>query len=432
MIALAPARAREGLEWSFLREWIGPRPNVEITAEDFSVPEVRAIFAAALDDRDAPDLHLYQDAAAALGVTLDELVVKASEFSIATPLLSPMPLVDIQRMARRLRAEAERERAERGLCDAMDGFGAHGDPQRVADAAQRLVKAQAGGDVAAVVPSLADGWRDPAEAPQVRLRTGVGFFDEAMGGGLLPGSVTAFCAAPKLGKSAFTLQVALRFAATNPGDAALLWSGEMSRGVVQRRALSHLAQLPPLILERPDAELTAAQREDKARGVARFLSLAPRVRIVTGGQTAGGIARVAEAVGARLVVVDYLQLLTSDAGETRREQVEATSRALCSWAAHSGVAVLAVASTTKEFSRAGAVPDIAGVFREAGAVGFDVDCAYFGSEDAEVTRAMGDPSRVAIHWRCLGNRHDEPRDMAVVLHRSTQSFRALDQRRTNG
>lgn len=209
---IAAVDSRIASEWRFLREWIGPRPNLDLLPDDLRSPEVRALYAAALDDRDAPDADVYTAAAAKLGITMLDLAGVASEWAVCDPLLSPSPSHEIERMARRLRRETRESAAQRTFEDSMVDYASHRDPQRVADAAMRLVSAKADdGAAPKLVPTLADGWRDPAEAPSVRWPTGLRFVDEALGGGYMPGTTIALVAPPKLGKSAFAEQLAIKY-----------------------------------------------------------------------------------------------------------------------------------------------------------------------------------------------------------------------------
>ena len=123
------------------------------------------------------------------------------------------------------------------------------------------------------------GWSSGAATPFAEVvantdpvkATGIGEFDRALGGGLVPGSVTLLGGEPGIGKSTLLLQLAA--SVSERGDRVLYVSAEESSTQLRRRA-------DRLKL---DLENVWVQSEDvAAAGVGRGQT--PRARPVVGGQ----------------------------------------------------------------------------------------------------------------------------------------------------
>jgi DNA repair protein RadA/Sms len=161
----------------------------------------------------------------------------------------------------------------------------------------------------------------PAVDATVRLSTGLSEFDRALGGGLVPGSVTLLGGDPGIGKSTLLLQAA---AAVSAGRPVLYASGEESVDQISLRAQR-------LQLQAPGVSLVAES------DLAAILEYAATQR-------------------SGLLVVDSIQTLscgdvTASAGAV--SQLRECTAALVKFAKATGTAVIIVGHVTKEGAIAG-------------------------------------------------------------------------------
>jgi DNA repair protein RadA/Sms len=126
---------------------------------------------------------------------------------------------------------------------------------------------------------------------KLRIKSGIGEFDEVLGGGLVPGSLVLLGGDPGIGKSTLALQISLKLAS----NSVLYISGEESAGQIKLRAgrvdKSHQLQ----VLAETDLETV----------LATVLEAKPELVIIDSIQTmyssegtgvAGGVAQVTNAV----------------------------------------------------------------------------------------------------------------------------------------
>jgi len=161
----------------------------------------------------------------------------------------------------------------------------------------------------------------PAADAMVRASTGLSELDRALGGGLVPGSVTLLGGDPGIGKSTLLLQAA---AAVSVGQPVLYASGEESVAQISMRAQR-------LQLRAPGMNLVAES----------------------------DLAAILEHAGAqrtRLLVVDSIQTLSSGdvtASAGGISQLRECTAALVRFAKATGTAVIIVGHVTKEGAIAG-------------------------------------------------------------------------------
>lgn len=196
-------------------------------------------------------------------------------------------------------------------------------------------------------------------------------------GGLRPGQLVILAARPKVGKSAAALAVALHVAATGP---VLFASLEMTRQEVSERAVSILARVPAPVAtgNRPPlgADVTALHE------AAAIASRLPLHTLDSAHQTLTSIRAAARRIrarsGLRLIVVDYLQLLTSEhtSRETTRErEVAILARGLKTLAKDMGCPVLALSQLNRAVGE-NDEPTLRHL-RESGAIEQDANAVWF-------------------------------------------------------
>jgi replicative DNA helicase len=258
-----------------------------------------------------------------------------------------------------------------------------------------------------------DAWEATPDTP--RIVTGFRPLDELAGGGLPCGTMTVLAGRPGAGKSALALQACIG-AMLHDSTPPVLWGlGEMSPEALACRSVavgSVLLGLDPVTLPR------AGQRSASARVVAEELrrDLGGRLHIVAP-LTLDRIEAAVKATGAKMLVVDYLQLVRVDGAADRRQEVDAVVKALRELTLIHGLVTLAVSNIARSVgrdTRAG------GVGKESGEIDFAADLLLLGEPaDDEDEHGMR-----PVRWRCLKNRHGRPRDIEATFDGSLQVFTA--------
>lgn len=213
------------------------------------------------------------------------------------------------------------------------------------------------GDEATKARTIADLLPETLDAAQngstAVLATGWPDIDRSIGG-LAPGRLVVVGARPGGGKSLAGTNLALQFAHKHK-HAVLLVSLEMPEREVMNRLLSSHAQVNLSDLE--SGTVDEASWERLARK-ANELEAMPIHIVDDAGLSVQGVRRHARDVQRKrddlaLIVVDYLQLLTSDAdqrkrGGNRAEEVSALARGLKTLARETGACVVAMAQVNRE------------------------------------------------------------------------------------
>lgn len=214
------------------------------------------------------------------------------------------------------------------------------------------------------------------ENPEPTIPTGLRRLDELLDGGIRPGEVFVLAARPRVGKSAFALQLALKVAES--GEQVTIWSLEMRPQQWLRRAVAALSQVNPKKLRRGGDIFSPEEinRSLTAMGQVRRL---PIDFADTSNTTPEGFATEAEKqvvyCGASLLVIDYLQLMQPPKGAFSREQeVSQLSATIKRTANELAVPIVLLAQLNRNAE--GRVPELKDL-RESGAVEQDADEVFF-------------------------------------------------------
>ena len=205
-----------------------------------------------------------------------------------------------------------------------------------------------------------------------------GFIDlDALLGGLQPGQVIIVAGRPAMGKSTLALDF-LRACAIENGLPAVLFSLEMGRDEIRHRLFSAQGRIPLHHLRHQ-----GGMTDDDW---ARFAKLMPRITeapLHIDTDTNKTVARIQarcrtlqQTTGLRLIVIDYLQLMTSGTSRrdgNRQQEVSEMTRALKVLAMELGVPVVVLSQLNRgPEQRADKKPTMADL-RESGAIEQDAD-----------------------------------------------------------
>jgi replicative DNA helicase len=176
-----------------------------------------------------------------------------------------------------------------------------------------------------------------------------GFADlDALTNGLHPGQLIILAARPAIGKSTLGVDIA-RTASIKHGLTSVIFSLEMSRNEIVMRLLSAEAQVPLHHMRAgtmSDSDWTKlATKMGTVSDAPLFIDDSPNMTLM---EIRAKCRRLKQRHDLRLVVVDYLQLMTSGKKvESRQQEVSEFSRSLKLLAKELGVPVIAISQLNR-------------------------------------------------------------------------------------
>ena len=190
--------------------------------------------------------------------------------------------------------------------------------------------------------------------------------------GLQPGELIILAARPSVGKSALALNIAEHVAVDTASQAVAFFSLEMSKEELALRLLSSRAKVDGQKLRKGTLSNTEVQRiqemADYLYKAPLYIDDTPSLRII---DLRAKARRLLVRHDVKLIIVDYLQLMSSPGAESRQVEVSNISRGLKAIARELHVPVLAVAQLRRE-SEEHQRPRLSDL-RESGALEQDAD-----------------------------------------------------------
>jgi len=203
--------------------------------------------------------------------------------------------------------------------------------------------------------------------------TGFTELDEVTNG-LHPGQMIIVAARPALGKSTLALDFA-RSAAIEHGQPTILFSLEMGRSEIAMRLLSAEASVPLQNMRKGTVDqrdwTNIAATRGRINDAPLYIDDSPNMTLV---EIRAKCRRLKQRVGLKLVIIDYLQLMTSGKRvESRQQEVSEFSRALKLLAKELQVPVVALSQLNRgPEQRADKLPALSDL-RESGSIEQDAD-----------------------------------------------------------
>jgi replicative DNA helicase len=254
------------------------------------------------------------------------------------------------------------------------------------------------------------------------IPTGFRLFDDVTDGGLPVGELTGLCAPPGAGKSALALQLLIG-AMIQDADLRALWClGEMTPKILVRRA----ACVGTAILGEGGLTMRDAKRRtDEARNAAdsmRKLLGGGRFSVLKPALTVDRIAAAISVTKPKVVVIDYLQLMTGP-GADRIGEMEATVAQLTALAITTETAIVVVSSMSKAAIGGGA--KIGTIGKGTGQIDYAMSFVFLGEPDDEARQAGA--ATFDVLWRCEKARNEDRRSFTARFDGARQFYsQAID------
>lgn len=253
----------------------------------------------------------------------------------------------------------------------------------------------------------------PAKAP-----SGLPTLD-ALVGGVGKGELFVLAARPGVGKSSLAFQWAVH--STRKGFGAYVVALEMRAQELARRALAASARVPQSSLKslRLTEQHMGRMLDVASEGADLPLWFADSTRQSMSDIRAQVRRWKRKQPGLALVVVDYLQLVRSDAakGANREQEVSAVARGLKQLAREADVGVLALSQLSRDMEKAGRRPTLSDL-RESGEIEQAADCVLFVHKDKDSSPGNDDAQSVACEVRLAKQRNGRSEATVDVWFRS--------------
>jgi len=274
--------------------------------------------------------------------------------------------------------------------------------------------------------------------------TGVasGFRDlDEMTTGFQPGDLVIVAARPSMGKTAFTLNIA-QHAAIEHNVGVAFFSLEMSKDSLVTRMLTSEARIDAQTLRKGRLRDDDFPRLARAAGILShapvYIDDTPGISVL---EMRAKARRLKADTGIGLVVVDYLQLMTSPgAAENRQQEVSQISRGLKALAKELSVPVVALSQLSRAVDqRSGAERGrpVLSDLRESGAIEQDADLIMFlFREEVYAERENGqlkDPSVEGKAEVIIGKQRNGPiGSVNLFFHKQYTRFENATERQYQG
>src|SRR5499427_638689 len=335
-------------------------------------------------------LELYGRGEPADPVTVSDLLAKRSELArvgggayLHTLLASVPTAANAGYYARIVRERAILRRlVEVGTRIVQLGYAGDGDADELVDRAQAEIYGVTERRVAEDFLPLSEimpGALDEIEAIGSRggVMTGVptGFVDlDTLTNGLHPGQMVVIAARPAIGKSTLALDLA-RAAAIKHRLATVMFSLEMSRNEITMRLLSAEARVPLQAMRTgqlgEDDWTRLARRMSEVVDAPLFIDDSPNMSMM---EIRAKCRRLKQRHDLRMVIVDYLQLMTSPRRvENRQQEVSEMSRSLKLLAKEIDVPVVAISQLNRGPEQRNDKRPLLSDLRESGSIEQDSD-----------------------------------------------------------
>ena len=299
----------------------------------------------------------------------------------------------------------------------VESQGQPDDVNELRQALERLSDANhaASGDRPITIMDCADQWARHERTPVVP--TGLDWLDGPAEGGLPIGGITALVAYPQVGKSALALNMAMAALITDESLRAVWALGEMTPEALASRA----ACVASTMLDgcEPITTQDARDHTPAAALAMRMMCevIGGRLAVVPAPLTVDRIEERVVNTGARLVVVDYLQLVRPDNDAADRvHQLDQITGRIRDMAITREIAVILISSMAKAAGKESRIGQLA---KGTSEIDYAAELMYLGEASEQ---GYGHDGCIDVTWRCKKARNFQPRDLLLRFNGGTQSF----------
>ena len=273
----------------------------------------------------------------------------------------------------------------------------------------------AAGDRPITIMDCADQWARHESTPVVP--TGLGWFDGPAEGGLPIGGITALVAYPQVGKSALALNLTMAALISDENLRAVWALGEMTPEALASRA----ACVASTMLDGCEPITTQDARDHTPAATLAMRRMCEviggRLAVVPAPLTVDRIEERVVSTGARLVVVDYLQLVKPDDDAADRvHQLDQITGRIRDLAITREIAVILISSMAKAAGRESRIGQLA---KGSSEIDYAAELMYLGEASEQ---GYGRDGCIDVTWRCKKARNFQPRDLLLRFDGGTQSF----------
>lgn len=324
-----------------------------------------------------------------------------------------------ERFAWHIRAAWKKRLLDAAGVELKDAIDRSASPAEVITAARAVEEAAHGAEHGERTPTLVDAldeWLRMEATPVVP--TGFWPLDRMCGGGLPLGGMFVLAAPPSVGKSALALQLTLGAVDHDQGMNAVWCMGEMTMEAMARRAACNWSARGGM---HPVTMNSAERRTDLARGAGLNLmhAIGDRVKFVKPPLTMQKIEQTVVASKAKLLVIDYIQLVEFEGAADRRSEIDAIVKRIRRLSIEHEVATVCVSNVSKVVSgdtRIGAIG------KESSELDFAADLLLLGIAEER----NDEPGPRPVRWACKKNRHGACEDIETMFDGRLQTFTAAE------
>ncbi len=233
-------------------------------------------------------------------------------------------------------------------------------------------------------------------------------------------------ARPAMGKTAFALNLAT-YVATHTNQSVALFNLEMGAEQLAVRILASLGQIDQTKLRTGNLQNEDWKRVTEAisqlRDAKLYMDDTPGITI---GEIRAKCRRLANSEnGLGIVIIDYLQLITSNGkyGSNRQQEVSDISRALKTMAMELKVPVIALAQLSRAVEQREDKRPIMSDLRESGSIEQDADIVSFLFREDYYNKQARDDSQRSISEFIIGKHRNGPTaTIELLFKRNTSTF----------
>jgi replicative DNA helicase len=233
-----------------------------------------------------------------------------------------------------------------------------------------------------------------------------------------PEIITTFGGPPGSAKTALAMQMTFDAVALTPSLKAVVANVEMPPEVLLDRQLARLSGIPLRTVRY--RQFTDEHADRLADGLAQVKALTERIAFVRAPFDLANVAATADATGAELIVLDYVQRIGPPREYAdKRLGLNAVMDAVRGFAdAGCGVVVVSAVGRQKDTAGKSSYDNLTlASFRESSELEYGTDSAYLIVRDDDGGAVL----------KCVKNRHGDPCDIALAFDGDRQSFDPPDQ-----